>query len=620
MSESLVNIPGLFFQNQYNFAQDLRISIRGFGARTPFGIRGIKIYSDGIPKTLPDGQSNVDSIDLGSIRRIEVIRGPISSVYGAAAGGVINITTEEGPEIPFVSGRFNVGSYGYAQGQVKAGGQIVDLNYLVNGSTAKLDGYRDHSTYRSWLLNSKFRYAFDATSDLTMVLNAVDAPEAQDPGALTASEVQEDRRQAAPRNLLFDAGEKLDQQTIGLVFNKEFDATHAFMLRNYYVWRDFENKLPFDVDSNGQGGSVKLARFFTGGGGNYTTSEDLLGRGNRLMLGFGINAQRDHRKRFVNNQGILGVKTTDQDEDVTNYAVYFQDVLEIVRNVTLTLGVRYDMVKYDVNDHTGGNGSGSISFDEINPQVGILWGVLPAVNLYGNIARSFDPPTTTELANPTGASGFNKNLKAQKAINYEIGVKGLLPGQVRYEIALFHIDVRDELVPFELSGSGQTFFENAGSSTHDGLEAALTVELLSGLTGTLTYTHSDFTFDTFQDRNGNNFDGNNLPGIPDNVFHIELFYVHPTNFYVGWDLLYADSLFGNNANTVKTEAYRVGNLRAGYNHKWKKWEIAPFIGIKNMFDEEYNDNIRLNASFGRFFEPAPERNFYGGIGIWYQFE
>lgn len=620
LDESLTAIPGLFFQNRYNFAQDERISIRGFGARADFGIRGIRIYADGIPQTLPDGQSSVDALDLGSTRRIEVIRGPFSAVYGAASGGVIDIITEDGPEIPYISGRLNTGSYGYRQGQVKAGGQTGDLNYLVNGSRTTLDGYREHSSYSSKLLNSKFRYDLDDSSDLTVVLNAVDSPRADDPGGLTETEVREDRKQAAPRNLLFDTGEELDQQTLGLAYNREIGMQHRFMLRNYYVQRNFRNKLPFDINSNGQGGSVKLDRFFSGGGGNYTYSGNLLNKGNQLVLGFDIDAQRDHRKRFANNEGVKGIKTTDQDEDVTSYGVYFQDALEVTDSITLTLGARYDHLRYEVDDHMSLTGSGDTSFDETSPMLGLAWSIDPAVNLYGNIARSFDPPTTTELANPFGTSGFNPDLKPQTATNYEIGAKGLLPGRLRYEVALFRINVDDELVSFELGGSGQSFYENAGSSTHEGLETALSMELFPGLTGTLTYTYSDFTFDTFRDHDGNIYDGNKIPGVPDNEFHVELGYQHPSGFYASWDLLHAGSFYADNANTVKSGAYNVANLRAGYVQQWKQWEISPFIGINNMFGEKYFDNIRTNASFGRYFEPAPERNYYGGIGLRYNFD
>lgn len=264
LDEALVAVPGLFFQNRYNFAQDLRIAIRGFGARANFGIRGIRIFADDIPLTLPDGQGSVDSIDLGSAQQIDVIRGPFSAVYGSASGGVINIRTEDGPETPFLSGRLNFGSYDYRQAQVKAGGQAGALNWLANYSATKLDGYRDHAEYKNRLFNSKFRYDFSETTRLTVVINAVDSPRANDPGGLNAREVEEDRRQAAPRNLLYDAGESLDQQSLGLAFRTKIGSNQELMLRNYYVHRAFSNRLPFDVNSNGQGGSVDLGRRFSG--------------------------------------------------------------------------------------------------------------------------------------------------------------------------------------------------------------------------------------------------------------------------------------------------------------------------------------------------------------------
>jgi iron complex outermembrane recepter protein len=619
LDETLVNIPGLFLQNRYNFAQDLRISIRGFGARSSFGIRGIKIYVDDIPQTLPDGQSNVDAIDLGSTSRIEVIRSPVSSIFGAASGGVINITTEDPLEQSFVSTRTNFGSYDFKQQQLKFGGQTDNLDYLINGSSTRLDGYRDHAKVRSSLINTKFRYYLSEDSDLTILFNAVDSPKAQDPGALTSNEVKSDRKQAAPRNLLYNAGEKLNQETIGLSYTKEFNSNHKFKLRNYYVNRDFENKLPFDINSNGQGGSVNLDRFFWGGGANYTLSGNLLGKSNRLILGLDIDEQRDHRMRFVNNQGVLGDKTTDQDEDVSSYGFYVQDVWEIAKKVTLTIAGRYDEVHYDVSDQTAGNGSGKISFYELSPIVGLNWSIKPAINVYANIAQSFDPPTTTELANPSGASGFNSQLKPQTAINYEIGVKGMMPARLRYELALFHIDVDDELIRYELEGSGQSFFENAGSSTHNGLEAALSMEIIPGLTSTLAYTYSDFTYDPFADRNGNYFDNNKIPGTPDNQLNFGISYQHRRGFYANWDVLYNSGFYADNANTVKSDSYTTTNFRAGYTQQVKHWEISSFIGINNLFDEEYFNNIRLNANFGRYFEPGPERNYYGGISLRYRF-
>jgi iron complex outermembrane receptor protein len=619
LDESLAVVPGLFFQNRYNFAQDLRIAIRGFGARANFGIRGIRIFADGIPLTLPDGQASVDAVDLGSAERIDVIRGPFSAVYGAASGGVIDIHTEDGPDPSLLSARLNVGSYDFRQGQIKAGGQSGRLGGMANLSATSLDGYRDHARYESRLINGKVRYEFNEGSRLTVVLNAVDSPQADDPGGLNAREVAENRQQAAPRNLLYDAGESLDQQSLGLAFSREVGGSQELMLRNYYVRRQFNNRLPFDVNSNGQGGSVDLARRFIGVGGSYRWDGSAGERSNRLIVGVDIDAQRDHRRRFANKQGVLGELTTSQDEDVTTLAVYVQDVLDLTDHASLTLGGRLDDVTYEVSDRTGGAGSGKRSFTEFNPMAGVKWSLSEAVNLYGNVSRSFDPPATAELANPEGPTGFNRELGSQTATNYEIGLKGLVTGRLRYELALFRIDVRDEIVPYELEGSGQSFFQNAGRSTHAGLETSVSMELAAGFLATAAYTWSDFTFDRFEGLDGERYDGNRIPGIPEHLFSLDFAWSHPGGFHAGLDLLYAGAFYADNANRVETEPYRVANLRAAYRWSSGDWVLEPFVGLNNGLNEDYFANVRLNAAFGRYYEPAPGRNAYAGLTVAHRF-
>ena len=619
LDEALAGVPGLFFQNRYNFAQDLRISIRGFGARANFGIRGVRIYADDIPLTLPDGQGSVDAIDLGSAEQVEVIRGPFSAVYGAASGGVINIRTEDGPERPMLSGRVNGGAYGYAQWQAKAGGQTGRLNWLANASSTQLDGYRRNARFENTLFNGKFRYDFDEHNALTVILNAVDSPVAEDPGALTAAEAEADPRGAAPRNVTYGAGESLDQQTLGLAFHRQAAENREWMLRAYYVHRGFRNLLPFDVNSNGQGGSVDLERAFAGAGASHTWRTSLAGRDNRLIAGFDYDAQRDHRRRFANNQGVTGDLTTDQDEDVSSGGVYLQDVLDWSARLSITLGARLDRLDYEVTDRTGAGGSGDRQFNEFSPMAGFNWSLRESVRLYGNVSTSFDPPATTELANPYGPTGFNPDLQSQTATNYEAGVKGLVDGRLRYEVALFHIDVRDEIVPFELEGSGQAFFQNAGSSTHQGLETSVSAELAPGLVASGSYTWSDFTFDRFRGVAGEVYDGNRIPGVPEHLFQAELTWSHASGLFASVDWLYAGPFYADNANSVRTAAYHVANLRAGYRLQSDGWTLEPFAGVNNALDERYMSNIRSNASFGRYYEPAPRRNAYAGLSLTYAF-
>ena len=627
IDEALVKIPGLFMQNRYNFAQDLRISIRGFGSRATFGIRGIKLIVDGIPATLPDGQGGVDSIDIGSLERMEVIRGPASSLYGSASGGVINMYTEDGPlDGPFVEGRASFGSYNFRKYQIKTGGQKDKLNYLVNFSRLELDGYRDNSRTENFLLNSKLRYDIDNTSNITLTVNAVDSPEAQDPGGLVrtanAFNTGVDTPRAAQRNnLRFDAGESVEQQQIGLLYNKSVGEKHDFTLRNYYVFRNFNTNLPFGYFGgplSPSGGIVGLDRFFTGGGGQYSYNDNLFGHKNRLTIGFDIDSQMDERINDTNivESVAIGPRSLDQDEDVFSWGIFLQNEFNITNSLALTAGVRYDEVEFDFTDKyfVDGDDSGKLKFSEWSPQAGLLWSVNDAVNVYGNIGTSFEPPSSREFANPVGAGGFNPSLSAQTAINYEIGVKGFLSQKLSYELAIFRIETEDELVLAGQNLAGSDFFTNAGETTRNGLEAALTVKPLKGLDVSFAYTYSDFEFDKFT-VGGTSFKGNAIPGIPQQTAFVELAYYHPSGFYTIWDTQLVDQVFVDNANSDEADDYIVSNLRLGYTVDLGDKIFTPFIGINNIFDQNYIGAVRVNESNSRFFEPAPELNLFAGMSL-----
>ena len=343
LDEALAGIPGLYLQNRYNFAQDMRVSLRGFGARSSFGIRGVKIVVDGIPETLPDGQAGVDSIDLGSARRIEVLRGPSSSLYGNASGGVIAIETELGQETPFIEANLAAGDLGYEKYQLKAGGKTDKIDYLVNVSTQELDGYRDHSRSESTLLNSRLGIRLSEHDSLKVAFNYTDQPVADDPGGINAAQAESDPSSARDRNLLFDGGEALDQQRIGFMYESD-RSPGTLTVRNYYVWRDFSNKLPFQG-----GGSVDLDRYFYGLGAQFVFG-DMLPENIKVSIGFDIDRQNDDRKRFDNNDGVIGPMVFDQKEKVDGNGVYVQGHFTFSDEWSLSAGLRYDEIDFDVTD------------------------------------------------------------------------------------------------------------------------------------------------------------------------------------------------------------------------------------------------------------------------------
>ena len=638
LDESLLKIPGLWMPNRYNFNQDLSISIRGFGKRSTFGIRGIRIYVDGIPNTLPDGQGGIDTIDIGSTDRMEVIRGPSSSLYGAAAGGVINIYTEDGPvDAPFIEGRASMGSYDFSKFQLKTGGQKDRLNYLVNLSRFNLDGYRDHTKIENTLLNSKFRYDIDATSDLTLTASVLDKPIADDPGGLcktstvgpTCTGVTPDRRAAQFNNNRFDAGETVEQQQFGLLYRKSIGDKHEITARNYYQFRDFDAKLPNGPAIGVNGGMIELDRFFLGGGLQDAYTDSFFGHRNRLTVGFDIDSQMDERKNFDNLLGAMGALTLDQDEDVFSWGVFLQNEFSITDNLELTLGVRYDEVEFEFTDYflADADESGSAKFSEWSPQAGLLWKVHEAINLFGNVSTSFETPSTREFASPVGPGGFNASLNAQTSTNYEIGVKGLLPGRTSYQLSIFRIDTVDELLPAGENAGGSVFFTNTGETERNGVEAGLIFRPLPGLDVTLNYTYSDFEFTKLivPGPGGGSFSGEKIPGIPEQTGYAEIAYYAPSGFYGILDFQYVDKVYTNNAFRRNSGAlvtqgdaaddYALLNFRMGYTTNIGDTEFTPFFGVNNITNQEYIGNIRVNEGNLRFFEPAPELNVYAGISL-----
>ncbi len=604
LDESLATIPGVFFQNRYNYAQDLRIAIRGFGARANFGIRGIKLIVDGIPTTLPDGQGSVDSLDLASIERIEVIRGTSSSLYGNASGGIILIESGSAAEQPFVESRLAYGADGFRKSQLKAGGRSGDLDYLVSLVDQHSDGYRDHSSARNALVNTRLQWRIDQDTRLNLVFNRTDQPEAEDPGGVNAQQLRADRRSARDQNVALDAGEALDQSRLGLRLRKQF-GDDELSISNYYLWRNFDGRIP--LASNGVIQFERQVRGLTAGYHHQRNDGEL-----RFTLGLDFAEQDDDRQRFANLGGTRGNQVLDQHETVRNAGVYLQSRWQPAAHWQLTAGLRYDEVKFIVDDRLG-DSSGRRTLSELSPELGVSYTPTDDQQFYLRAATAFETPTTTELAE-SGSTGLNPDLQPQLAESVELGWRGSLGEHLQATANLFDIRIDDEIIGAE-DAMGDSFFVNAGESSRQGLELSLAAQLHETVSLQAAYSWSDFEFEQFRDEDNNDFAGNRLPGAPQHLSSVQLDYQQSggDGWFASFEARYVDRFALDNANSAFSKRYLLADARVAYRWQWQQLVLEPFAGINNVFDRDYVANHRLNAFGGRYFEAGPGRSFYGGL-------
>ncbi|MBS3745976.1 MAG: TonB-dependent receptor [Wenzhouxiangellaceae bacterium] len=618
LAELLGQVPGLFVQNAGNFAQDTRLALRGFGARSSFGIRGVAIVVDGVPQTLPDGQSQVDSIDLDAVERIEILRGPASALYGNAAGGVILITTRPPDGSTAARAAQTVGRYGLVDSRAAFGGGTERLGVRFAASRFEQDGFRRHSDVEQYRASTRLTWTPSPATRVTAVAGYFEAPEEQDPGAVTAAQARSSPRAARAANVAFDAGESLEQWRFGAGVEHELDGgNQRVRLSGFGFVRDFDNRLPFE-----SGGQVAFERAFTGVDGQYEVDAEWSGIEQRLTAGFDYRDQDDDRLRFDNLAGTRGDRVLDQNEQVEAIGLYLQNRFRLAPDWTLRAGVRFDEVRLDVDDRRleDGDDSGSRTWRETSPGAGLVWRAYDWLSAYVNVGTAFQTPTTTELANPEdpgAGGGFNRALEPQNARSYELGLRGATASGLRYEASVFRARIDDAIISFEVpefSGSGRDFFRNAGRSTRNGLELAASWRLGTRWRARAGYTWSDFEFDRFETPDGD-FSGNRLPGVPRHLGFGALDWTGPSGYYAGVDLRAAGEVIADNANAVASPDYVVADIHAGRNFSLGRTDVDLSAGIGNLFDERYVDNVRVNAFGGRFFEPAPGTTFHLRLSI-----
>lgn len=608
LDEALRGIPGVQVDNRYNYALGERISIRGFGARSQFGVRGVKVLVDGIPATLPDGQTALSHVDLGFLRRAEVIRGPASSLWGNTAGGVIQLESERAPPVP-LSQEVGViaGSNGLLRAHSTTGGRSGRASYLLNVSRLAYDGYRDFNEAENFHLNARLGWEGER-SRVRFLANAVDY-DADNPGSLSAALLEEDRSQAFTRNRLQRTGETGRQAQLGATWEREAGGGE-WEVTGYALTRQIANPIPPAI--------IDLER--TAGGARALYRARLLSS-LQWTAGAEADVQRDDRRNFRNEEGDRGALVLDQLETVTNAAVFAQLSAAPLPRVSLLGGLRYDWFRFDADDRFLGAGnpddSGSRTLDAISPSLGLTYSASDALNLYGNVATAFETPTTTELANrPSGAGGFNPELEPQEALSFEVGAKGRMGSRLSYQLAAYRAEIKNALISFQVPGAeGRDFFRNAGSAVHEGLEASTTLSLLPGSSLQTAYTYTDARFDEYV-VDGDVLDGNRLPGVAPHRADVSLTYEAPFGWFASLGAQYASAIPVDDANTVESPAYATVDLRTGIERiRLGAVEVEPFLGVTNLFDREYNTSVVINAFGGRFFEPGPGRALYLGMNL-----
>ena len=596
LQDYLTRVPGLYAQNTQNFAQDLRVSIRGFGARSGFGIRGIQLIVDGIPETTPDGQGQLDNLPLGLIHSLTVLRGPASTFYGNASGGVIQINTLDDFKENFVRLRLQSGSYSSKNLAATLGWKTNKTKAVLYQNLSESQGYRDHSQYKQRVFNAKIWHELSSSSQIRWQFNYTNSPFAFDAGGINMEIVKEDRKQARPQNKTFQTFETVDHLKTGLQWEKQISNKLTWESYAFYAHRDFVGRLPFEY-----GGFVDLKRNYYGLG---SALEFQPQNNHRMQFRFSLADQKDHRKRFKNLSGSKGDNTLDQEELFFNSALSFLDELKWSFGV-LRLGLRYDHQRLGTQISTD-----EVKLNSVNPSIGFTFTQWGDQLLFISYSSSFETPTLNELsANPSGAAGFNPDLSPSRAYNLEGGWRFIQPENT-FEATLYAINTKDEILPYELEDfPDRDFYRNAGNTSRMGIE--LFWEHQKGpWEWTVAYHYASIKFDDYVLKD-KNLSGNFLPGIPQQQINTSVQFDFSQSWGSALQTQYTGSLYADDANQTQVADYFLANLRI-----WKSFDTLSFFGgVNNLLDRAYFDNIRINAYGKRYYEPAPMRNLYLGMNL-----
>jgi iron complex outermembrane receptor protein len=625
-SEVLSRVPGLVVQNRQNYAQDLQISSRGFGARSAFGVRGIKLIADGIPASTPDGQGQAATFNLDTAERIEVLRGPAATLYGSNAGGVIQMFSRDGEGPPRIGAETLVGSDGMSKNHLTAEGATDDVGFVLDASRMDTDGYRDHSAARRDQTFAKLNLKPDEDSKLALIYSSLEQNGTQDPLGQTWAAYKADPRSVTPAALTYNTRKSIDHQQVGLNYERYFgDAT--LQVNAYNGTRSVIQYLaiPKGTPGNNQGGGVvQFDRKFYGGSLRWLQPVHSVPGDLTLIGGLDYDQSRDSRhgyQNFVGDQlGVKGALVRDEIDTARSLDPYVQ-ANWVIDNWTVQAGLRYSTMELDVHDQflSNGDDSGTKRYEKATPSMSVMYAFTPELHGYVSAGKGFETPTQAELAYSPNGNGFNFGLKPSESTQYEMGLKAQL-ANTRINAAIFQITTTDELVVLSNTG-GRTTYQNAGRTLRRGFELGVESQLADDWTTTLAYTRLQATYDRdFTSPKGLIDKGNDLPGVPQTTLFAEVNWKPADWVSTAIEGMYRSKVYVEDTNTQKAApAYSVFNWRAKFEQKVDHWTFHQTLRLDNLLDRQYVGSVIVADGNNRFYEAAPGRSWYAGAGAQYSF-
>jgi len=643
LSESLAAVPGILVQNRSNYAQDLQVSMRGFGARSSFGIRGLRLYVDGIPGTMPDGQGQLSNIDLLGVDHIEVLRGPFSALYGNSSGGVIQVFSDPGSAPAKVLADYGAGSNGITFSRLGTRGATDTFSYAADVSRFETGGFRPHSGAQRNLANAKFEFNLDHASQLSLVINSVALPKADDAIGLSRSEFNADPRQTDASALKFNTRKSLNQTQVGTIYERELKGGDRLRIMLYSGHRNTIQYQAIPVASEtpatSPGGVIDLGRDYSGTDVRWTTKRVYGTQTVAVTAGASYDELQERRRGFLNyvgsganaTLGVEGALRRDEINHVRDFDQYIQASWVPQAAWNLIAGVRNSHVSFDSAEHyiaaATPNTSGNTSFSSLLPSAGITYHLNTWANVYAAAGHGFETPTLNELAyRPNGQTGLNFSLKPARSNNRELGSR-LKTDLGNLNVALFVTDTANEIVT-QTNLGGRATYQNAGHTRRTGAELAWNKALTETVHAEAAYTHLNAVYrDTFLTCNASPCAtptvtvnaGNHLPGVAGNTLYTGISWTHPQGWRAGTEVRHLSQVYVDDANSDAAPAYTVAAAYVGYAMRLSAWDVEANVRADNLSDRKYAGSVIVNEGNGRFFEPAAGRTWFGGIKAAYRF-